>query len=407
MPGILELSKRSGTRGEREAALALLTMCLADDKPVSGDAVLELVQRSSPGVVLETAEYHRVGGLAYTRLRTVPLPETLVVGLRQMYSMAVHHHMRTLWALGRLQPVLEQSQARWAVVKGPALVELLYGDPGTRAYNDLDVLIEPWRFRDVVAELELAGARLLDRNWKVIRREAFGELHFLLEGGLLLDLHWSLVTIYRAKTSVHTSEILTRRERVALAGIPAWSLDPIDRVIHLAVHAALSGADKLIWIKDIDLAVRTLGDDWEVLAERAERWGVAAPVGLMMSRVAATLGTPVPVGLAERLLGRFYRILTKLVDRVSPWQQALGRVTTPSLLLSRSIGQGPLGSAQWLVRRGVRNLDPREPVASLAFTPRGGAADRDAFFDAVTRAEPRAHDDAAHDRGSDPRQDYP
>jgi hypothetical protein len=296
--------------------------------------------------------------------------------------------MRTVWVLGRLQPVLDASPARWSVIKGPVLAELAYRDPGMRTYNDLDLLVEPRWFREVVAQLELTGAQLLDRNWKVIRRETFGELHLLLEAGIMLDLHWSLVTIYRGRTAMSSTEMLARRERVTLAGVPAWSLDPVDRLLHLAVHAALSGADKLVWLKDIDMAAALPGVNWDVVAERAERWRVAAPVGLMLSRVAETLGTPIPDGLPDRLLGRYYAGLVRLVDRVSPWQHALGRVTTPSLLLSRSIGQGPLGGARWLVRRSIRNLDPREPTASLAFTPRGDTSDRDAFFEAVASAEP-------------------
>lgn len=335
------------------------------------------------------ATYHRVGGLAYQRLRSLPVPESLAGGLRAMYDEAVHRHMQTVWVLGRIQPVLDASTARWSVIKGPVLSELAYRDPGLRTYADLDLLVEPRRFREVVAQLELTGAKLLDRNWKVIRRETFGELHLLLDAGVMLDLHWSLVTIYRGRTAMSSTEMLARRERVTLAGVPAWSLDPVDRLLHLAVHAALSGADKLVWLKDIDLAAGLPGVNWDAVAERAERWRVAAPVGLMLSRVAGTLGTPIPDGLPDRLLGRYYSGLVRLVDRVSPWQHALGRVTTPSLLLSRSIGQGPLGGARWLVRRSIRNLDPREPEASLAFTPRGDTSDRDAFFEAVASAEPQ------------------
>jgi hypothetical protein len=379
---------RSGSRRERGAALALLTLCLTD-APVSTEAVAELMPRTRAELVIEAAAYHRVGGLAYVRLRAHDVPAAVLDGLRQMYTEAVHHHMRTIWALGRLQPILDQGESRagWVIVKGPVLVEQLYGDPGTRSYADLDALVEPEKFARVVAELEAAGIPLLDRNWKVIRRESFGELHFLLPGNLLLDLHWSLVTIYRGRTAVSSREILGRRRKVVLAGLPAWSLDPADQVLHLAMHAALSGADRLIWLKDIDLAVRALGNEWDVVAERAARWGVAAPVGLALLRAARTLGTPVPPGLAEQLLGRFYRALLPVIDRLSPWQQAFGRVTTPSLLLARSIGQGPVGSAGWLMRRSIRNLDPREPAASEAFTPRGDRADRDAFFESVARAD--------------------
>jgi hypothetical protein len=385
--------KRRGSRAEREAAMALLTLCLAPEPP-SQEAVAELIRRTRPEVVLEAASYHRVGGLAYVRLRALDVPGPVIDGLQQLYTQAVHQHMRTLFALGRLQAILDEGDVPWAVVKGPVLVELLYGDPGTRSYEDLDALVDPHKFPEAVRHLDAAGIPLLDKNWKAIRRERFGELHFLLPGSLLLDLHWSLVTIYRGRTAVSSTEILGRRRNVMLAGIPAWSLDPVDQVLHLAVHAALSGADKLIWLKDIDLAVRALGDEFESLADRAERWRVAAPVGLMLARAATTLGTPVPAGLAEQLLGRYYRTLLPFIDQLSPWQQAFGRVTTPSLLLARSIGQGPLGSATWLMRRSIRSLDPREPMASLAFTPRGDSADRDAFFELVSRAEPpRAYPD--------------
>lgn len=392
MPRPSQDRSHPGSRREREAAVRLLTICLARETEFDPDAALDLVRRSSPAVVLEMARYHRVGGSAYQRLRSLPVPESLAGGLREMYSEAVHRHLRTVWALSRLQPVLDASEVPWTVIKGPVLAELVYGDPGMRTYNDLDLLVEPRRFRDVVELLELTGAKLLDRNWKVIRREVFGELHLLLDAGVMLDLHWSLVTIYRGRTAMSSTEVLARRQRVALAGVPAWSLEPVDQLLHLAVHAALSGADKLVWIKDIDLAVGRSGLNWDAVAERAERWRIGAPVGLMLSRVADTLGTPVPDGLPDRLLGRYYAGLVRLVDRASPWQHALGRVTTPSLLLSRSIGQGPLGGARWFVRRSIRSLDPREPVASFAFTPRGDSSDRDAFFEAVASAQPPPSD---------------
>lgn len=349
-----------------------------------------LVRVATIPVVVALARYHAVAGIAYERLVPLDPVEPLVAALGEQREEAVRRHLLVTWALARLQPVLDGSSVPWAVVKGPVLAEL-HGAPGRRSYRDLDLLVDPAGFPDVLASLEAAGAELLDRNWRVLRRELRGELHLALPGGVPLDLHWSLINMYRAETAVDTSEILARRAPVELGGVRAWGLEPTDRLIHVAVHGALSGADRLMWMKDLDLAARAPGVHWRLVVERSERWHVARAVGLMLHRGARTLGTPLPRGLVNRLLGRRYRRIADLVDRVSPWQQALGKVTTPSLLLARSIGQGPMGTVGWLARRTLRNLDPREPAASSAFTPSGDEDDRRAYLAAVsTMAAPPA-----------------
>ncbi len=343
---------------------------------------MALLRQTTVPAVLALARYHAVAGLAYERLDPVPVPEPLLRGLADLREQAVRRHLLVTWALARLQPLLDASSVAWSVVKGPVLAEL-YAAPGRRSYRDLDLLVDPAGFPDVLARLQEAGGELLDTNWRVLRRELRGELHLVLSGGVPLDLHWSLINMYRADTAIDTSEILGRRVAVELGGVPAWSLEPSDRLIHLAVHGALSGADRLVWIKDVDLAARDAAVDWSAVAERSRRWKVARPVGLMLYRAARTLETPLPRGLADSLLGRRYRRVADLIDRYSPWQQALGRVTTPSLLLARSSGQGPVGTIGWLARRTVRNLDPREPAASSAFTPAGSDDDRRAYLAAV------------------------
>ncbi len=356
------------------------------DQPNSGH-VGHLLAQTSPTDVLEAAAFHAVSGMAYDCLREhSDAPDELVADLRARHEDAVRRHMRMVWELGRLQEVLDGSGAEWAVVKGPALVELLYRRPGLRSYGDIDVIVQPSRFDRALGALLTNGSHLLDRNWKAMRRELLGELHLLLPGGTPLDLHWNLVNMYRGSIRIDTEALLGRAERVAIGSVRMPTPDPTDTLIHLALHGTLAGGDKLLWMKDIAMSASIRPPDWDAVIGRSEEWNIAAPVGFMLARSHRVLGAAVPAEVRRRLLGRQYGALMQIVDRLSPWERARGRLGTPSLLLTRSMGLGLAGASRWLVSRTLRSLDPREPEASSTFTPRGDRSDYEAFLRAVVHS---------------------
>jgi hypothetical protein len=383
---VAAIRSTGGSRAQRDAAVRLLVECLrATDETLEPGRARALLAASSPGAILDAASFHRVGGLVHRVLAgAVPdAPAEMLAALRTRHDEAVRRHLRLTFELSTLKPVLDGSGARWTVVKGPAVVALLYGDPGLRPYGDIDVLVDPARFDRVLGALRDAGSTLLDRNWKLIRRELRGELHFVLPGGAPLDLHWNLVNLYRGRIRIDTAAILERSAPIDMGGVTAPTPDPTDSLIHLAVHGTLSGADRLLWMSDVARATARRPPDWDELVSRSTAWGVAAPVGLMLARSASVLGADVPPEVAQRLLGRSYRTLMRAVDQISPWQRARGRLTSASLLMTRSMGLGVSGATRWLVRRSWRNLDPREPQASSNFTPRGDESDYEAFVRGV------------------------
>jgi hypothetical protein len=333
------------------------------------------------------AEYHGMTGMVYERLRSIEsAPVPLLAELHDRYARAVQGHLRVIWELAQLQPLLDATGARWAVVKGPVAVELLYSAPGQRAYQDLDVLVDPAAFRDVLASLEAAGSKVMDRNWALLRRELLGEMHLRMPRGTSLDLHWNLLNMNRGRMWIDTAEVLDRSVRRDLGGVVVPTLDPADTVIHLAVHAGVSGGDRLLWLKDIERAASLLDPPWGDVVERARRWNVAAPAGLILGRAKEVLAADIPAWVPGQLLNSRSTRLVHLVERFSPWELSVGRLTAASHVVSRSISHGLLGATAWFVRRSIRSLDRREPAASSAFTPRGDEADRQAYLDAVVRS---------------------
>jgi hypothetical protein len=217
----------------------------------------------------------------------------------------------------------------------------------------------------------------------VLRRDLLGEVHLLLPGGTPLDLHWNLINMNRGRMWIDSREVLARSVTAEIGTLTVRVLDPEDMLLHHAVHAAVSGGDKLLWLKDIERVATVLQPDWQALIDRARACGVAAPAGFILARTRDVLDAPIPAAVPRALLPRPVMPLVRLVERISPWELSVGRLTAASHVVSRSISHGPAGATMWFIRRSLKRLDPREPEASSAFTPRGDEGDRQAFIDAV------------------------
>ena len=370
-------------RAQRDAASALLIR-IARGEPLAPPDVAALTDPDMARTFLTLARFHRVDGLAYEALRSTGVQPDVLKELVSSYDASVHRHARTLWALSKAAETLHPLGCRWVVVKGPVLVEYLYwGRPGTRPYFDLDLLVEPRAFGDALEALQHDGAELLDRNWAGIAHSMRGEVHLRLAPGVLLDLHWNLIDMHRNAMDFGTDDLLSRLRVEGIAGVATPMPDAEDSVLHLAFHAAYSGGDRLLWLKDVQRAAEVWQPDWEVIEDRAARARIAPAVGLILERARRVLGADVPPELTLRMTGQLAARIAGLVDRVSPWQYGLGRFAAPSRILSRSIGHGPAGAARWVAARVLRNLDPWQERRTSTFTERGGEADKRRYIESV------------------------
>ena len=179
-----------------------------------------------------------------------------------------------------------------------------------------------------VAALEAAGCQVLDRNWDLIDEAELGELHLLSPTGMVLDLHWNLIhrRDRRSRFSIDVREMLGRASSLDLGPVRAPRLDPVDSVLHLAVHSALAGASRLGWLMDVDQSLRRRGPDWTELVSRAHAWQAAVVVHLVLERCRSTLGSPVPAEVLRELQsGRVWRGLVHGVQALDPAARSTGR----------------------------------------------------------------------------------
>lgn len=334
----------------REQTGRALLDCVAE-RPVRFDGV-------DPSALTELARRHRVTGYVGCAARAsgVSIP-----GLVQDVHQHVAQHLRALASLRELAPALDASGIAWVAVKGPVLSEYVHARHGLRAYHDLDLVVAAADLPAAVEVLECAGCQLLERNHGLMLRRLPGEVHLRTRHAVVVDLHWTLVNQQhtRAVFRVPVEEILSRRVWVDISGRLVPTTDPEDTLLHVGLHAALAGGDRLVWLKDIDQILRNLDLDAETLRTRSRLWGGGPACALMAARAARALGTPLPLDLAGVLApGVVWRGFDAVADRgwVAPPlrdRSALARV------VAKSTRPGAAGRAWALARRLVRALRRR------------------------------------------------
>ncbi len=288
-------------------------------------------------------------------------------------------HLAATLALDDLGRVL--GDIGWATFKGPILSEHAHPAPGLRSYTDVDVLISP-------SSLRTASARLLDAGWEVADYDDMlanpdtpGEMHWVGPHGTLLDLHWSVINMAstRREFTVRTDELLDRRVRVPVGGASTWTLDPVDTVAHVALHAALTGAHRMLLLLDVDQLARRIAD-WDELVDRAHSWGAGPALGIVLARARALLGTPLPKGLTHDLgITAGLRVVSGTVDRLAP-VSSVRRESSLARLVARSSRSTSGRTSTAIVRRSARGLTGRMGISDRAPTPADRRpADRDAL----------------------------
>lgn len=383
-----------------------LSACLREDANAQAKQDLtEIVARGRTDALVRLARYHRVVPFLYLQLRNVPAADPTVMSeLEREYALRAAQHMRALADLAALKEILDQRGIDWLVVKGPILAEILYPRPDLRMYGDLDIVVAREAYARAIEALEGEQSELLDRNWELIRREQRGQLHFVLSFGTVADLHWHLLNreSVRRSLSLSMDGMFDRAVEVDLPGLRVRTLDRVDTLAHLCVHAALSGADRLGWLKDIEQATVARSVPWDQVIERAAAWRAGPLVAVALERSQRSLGTPVPREVVTELFGsRVRHRLSHALDSTWPPEISEGR-STPALLWAQTLRSSWRATLATILRRALRSVTrvvtgapPGRDEDSPIMVPGGDEQAREDFLRGVGEgADPGSGDPA-------------
>jgi hypothetical protein len=306
--------------------------------------------------------------------------------LHQDFLNAVGGHTRNLVALRSISGAL--ADLPWSVLKGPVLSELAHPVPGVRSYADLDVLVRPADLPRAIEALAEVGWVLMEGDHALVLERLPGEVHMLGPHGAQVDLHWSLVNnrAARASFTLSPAAMLERRVERRIESLSVPTLDDVDVLLHLCLHAGLAGADRLLWLLDVDQWVRRSPLDWNEFLLRTQGARAQSIVLVVLGRTVRTLGTPVPEDVLVSLdPAGVWRRLEWIVTTVQP-PATLRRTRSLPRFVARSSRGSAAKSLEHLIRRGLWAPFPRTSAAST-WDARPNADAWQTFLDRVAQME--------------------
>jgi hypothetical protein len=319
--------------------------------------LLRVLETGRLAPLLQLARHHRVLPFVHRDLR-----EAGGVDVRTMQALDRHavtqtaNQMRIVNDLAGFAALLAPLEVQWITFKGPVLAQRCYDRPELRTYGDLDLLIAREDFPQVVTYLQGSGVTVIDRNWTLIRRERRGQLHLTLAMGTVADLHWHLLNraVVRDSFDVDMGAVLTRTRTVVVSGVEVETLSAVDTVVHLALHAALAGGDRLIWMKDLERSIAAESLEWDEVVARAFAWQAGAAVASTLQRARDVLGAQVPVWVLRDLEpSSARRRVGAAFDHWWPTERAEGDLT-PAALWPQVVRDGHVATAGSIARRAAR-----------------------------------------------------
>ncbi len=287
---------RLALRAHRDPAAAAAVRARADRDPPDWKAVGRLAQRARVAPLL----HH-----AWREETFVPPP--LRRRLRRAYLQTGRRNVILMRELETAVRALHAGGVPSIVLKGGALLAMVYRNVALRPMTDVDLLVHREHVDTALAALAGAGFAADRPELRRGAAAAYENQLILFKSGPIpvpLEIHWSLFDSPYYQQHLDLEWLWQTAEPLRLAATTARMLDPIAQLLHLCGHLVLHhrGSD-LLWEHDIAELVTTYGPqmDWSALLERAVASNVIIPVASLLQRVAVEDAAPVPAAVVEQV----------------------------------------------------------------------------------------------------------
>lgn len=228
--------------------------------------------------------------------------------LRKQATKIASDNFRARRGFKKVAEALVEAELPFMLLKGFAMNLSIYHRPDLRPMSDIDVLIHPSdaaRVDRVLRECNCSPGRPLVRPDFFPRYYYATEYFIGSENSVRIDLHARPFRPLRYMQTVPRDAMWDGAKQATLDGVEVTLPSDENMLIHLAVHSAIHGHARLMWLYDIYRFVRDQHTkiDWDLVRRKAFDWRLTLPVRSALLETAKMFDCFELRPLAERING--------------------------------------------------------------------------------------------------------
>jgi len=266
------------------------------------EARLEKLSPADGESLVDWALRFKVGGLFYREIKSRNFPTELIPvdarnRLREAYRNRATMNTSLFFDALKVLKSLADNQLPVIALKGLSLAKNIYGDIALRPMSDMDLLVKEEDLVRAGRTLQTLGYKQYFPSWESTLKTYHHLPPFKNKNGAMIELHWNIVTP-DSPIKVDLDGLWERACLIKVDNVEVRAFSLEDLFLHLCIHACFhlqTGID-LIPLCDIAGLIKTSADkiDWQIVIERATRWGGQKCVYLMLLLVRELMGAAPP-----------------------------------------------------------------------------------------------------------------
>jgi len=266
------------------------------------EARLEKLSPADGESLVDWALRFKVGGLFYREIKSRNFPTELIPvdvrnRLRDAYRNFATRNTSLFFDALKVLKSLADNQLPVIALKGLSLAKNIYGDIALRPMSDMDLLVKEEDLVRAGRILLTIGYKQYFPAWESMLKTFHNLPPFTNKSGAMIELHWNIVTP-DSPIKVDLDGLWERACLIKVDNVEVRAFSPEDLFLHLCIHACFhlqTGID-LIPLCDMAGLIKTSADkiDWQIVVDRATRWGGQKCVYLMLLLVRELLGAAPP-----------------------------------------------------------------------------------------------------------------
>ncbi|MCJ7563491.1 MAG: nucleotidyltransferase family protein [Candidatus Aminicenantes bacterium] len=279
------------------------------------EARLEKLSPADGESLADLALRFKVGGLFYREIKSRNIPTELIPvdvrnRLRDAYRNLATVNTSLFLDASKVLKSLADNQLPVIALKGLSLAKNIYGDIALRPMSDMDLLVKEEDLVRAGRILLALGYKPHFSAWESMLKTRRHLPPFTNKSGAMIELHWNIVTP-DSPIEVDLDGLWERACLIKVDNVEVRAFSPEDLFLHLCIHAGhhLQTGIDLIPFCDMAGLIKTSGDkiDWQIVIERATRWGGQKCVYLMLLLVRELLGAAPPDKIMSEIKPDDYR----------------------------------------------------------------------------------------------------